>query len=180
MIIKPLEVEVELSDRVRPHTIKVLCLSTWVNDKTIKVVLKGRMINPKISDPTIPHTKTMVLPNLHPKLLFALEAKDKVKLDLKVVNDPDKIKMKIKVRNKGREMYSASKVKCRNDERMRYPHPPRRFRWVKNRNKKDERMFPSSMLFQKYLPPPLFSFDGADDRLRNMITLKTFRNRGMR
>jgi hypothetical protein len=85
------------------------------------------MVNQRISDHTTTLIKTMVLPNLQPKLLFTFEVKDKVKLDLKVVNDPEEIKIKIrtKVRNKGRKMYSASKVKCRNDERMRYPHLPR-------------------------------------------------------
>jgi hypothetical protein len=93
----------------------------------------------------------MALPNLQPKLLFTFEVKDKVKLDLKVVNDPDKIKMKIKVRNKGRKMSSVLKVKCRNDERMRYPHPLRRLRW-NSHNNRTKRMSLNSMLSQKYLP----------------------------
>jgi len=174
-----LEVELELQDQVPPRTTRPICPSIWGNDtmNLSKVLLEGRMINRKTSELTTT-LKMVARPKLKRKLLSTLEIKDKY--DLKGVNDPDRIKNKVKSRNKGRKMYSAIKVKCRNDERMRYPHPPRRFRWVKNRNKKDERMFPSSMLFQKYLPPPLFSFDGADDRLRNMITLKTFRNRGMR
>jgi hypothetical protein len=94
----------------------------------------------------------MVLANLQPKFLFTLEVMDKVKLDLKVVNDPDKIKIKFKVRNKDRKMSSASKVKCRNDERMRYPHPLRRLRW-NSHNNKTKRMSLNLMLSQRYLSP---------------------------
>jgi hypothetical protein len=75
----------------------------------------------------------MIFPILQPKLLFTFEVKDKVKLDLKVVNDPDKIMFK--VRNKDRKMSSIFKVKCRNDERMRCPHFPRKFKWNQKSNK---------------------------------------------
>ena len=147
MIINRPEVEVELPDRVRLRTTKSPCPNIWANDKTTKVTLKGRTIDLKICDPTITPSKTMIFPNLQPKLLFTLEVKDKVKHELKVVNDPDKIKTKFKVRNKGREMYSASKVKCRNDERTRCPHLPRKFKWNKNQNKQKAKKFLSSMLF---------------------------------
>jgi hypothetical protein len=81
----------------------------------------------------------MIFPNLQPKLLFTFEVKDKVKHDRKVVNDPEEIKIKIKtkfkVRNKDRKMSSVFKVKCRNDERTRYPHLPRKFKWNQKNNK---------------------------------------------
>ena len=133
MIINRPEVEVELPDRVRLRTTKSPCPNIWVNDKITKVLLKARSVKQTISDITITHTKTMILANLQPRLLSTFEVKDKVKLDLKVVNDPDKIMFK--VRNKGRKTYSASKVKCRNDERTRCPHLPRKFKWNQKNNK---------------------------------------------
>jgi hypothetical protein len=152
MIIKRPEVEVELPDQVRLRTTKSPCPNTWVNDQRIKVLLKARSVKQTISDPTIIPSKTTIFPILQPKLLFTFEVKDKVKLDLKVVNDPERIKMRIKVRNKGRKMYSASKVKCRNDERMRYPHPLRKLRW-NSHNNKTKRMSLNLMLSQRYLSP---------------------------
>jgi hypothetical protein len=136
-MIPPREVEVELPDQVRLRTTKSPCPNTWVNDQRIKVLLKARSVKQTISDITITPSITTILPNLQPKLLFTLEVKDKVKLDLKVVNDPEEIKIKIrtKVRSKDTKKSSVFKVKCRNDERMRCPHLPRKFNWSQKNNK---------------------------------------------
>ena len=114
-----------------------------------KVLLEGRMINRKISELTTTPIKLVALPKLKRKLLSTLEIKDKY--DLKGANDPDENKINMK----SRKMFLALKVKVkfRNDERMRCPHPPRRLRWNKLKNKEKERTFLSSMLSQKYLPP---------------------------
>ena len=113
-----------------------------------KVLLEGRMINRKTSELTT-MLKMVARPKLKRKLLSTLEIKDEY--DLKGVNDPDEIK----IRTKSRKMSSVLKVKVkfRNDERMRYPHPPRRLRWNKRKNKEKERTFLNSTRSQKYLPP---------------------------
>jgi len=115
-----------------------------------KVLPEGRTTNQKTQELTITRTKIMALPRLKSALPFKSEVKDK--LDLKETNDPDKIKITTKVRNKGRKMCSVFKVKCRNDERMKFPHIPRKFKW-NNNNKNKEKMRTSlnSMHSQKYV-----------------------------
>jgi hypothetical protein len=153
-VLNPTEVELELLGQVRLLTIRLLCLSTWVNDKEIKVLLKKRSINRRISALTITLTKTIHL-NLKKTLLSTRGVKDKLKFDPRELNDPERIKIRTKVRNKGRKMSSVFKVmvKYRNDERMKFPHLLRRFRWNQNRDNKKERKSLNSMLFQRYLAP---------------------------
>jgi hypothetical protein len=144
------EVEVELPDRVLLLTTNTRCPSIWVKDRThpAKVLLKRKLDNQKRFEHMITLTRTIDL-NLKRILLLTLETKDKY--DLRGVNDPDESM----IRMNSRKMCSVLtvKVKVRKDERMRCPHPPRRFKWNQKNNKEKERKFLNSMLFQKYLTP---------------------------
>ena len=109
------------------------------------------MINQQMTDLTITTTKILGFLNLKRELLCTLEVS--LKLVHREVNDPEKIENRNKAKNKRRKMYLVCKVKVRNDEKTKFPHRLPMCKCNRNHNKKKERMYPSSMLSQKYLPP---------------------------